>query len=736
MGYALGLDLGTTFSGAAIARDGRAEMVALSHNASVIPSVLFLREDGTFLFGEAAARRGLQDPGRVAREFKRRFGDTTPLLLGGSPWSADGLSVQLLRHLTELVTAQEGGPPDAVTVTHPANWGPYKTDLLDQAVRAAGLVGARLLSEPEAAAVHYASAERMAAGEVVAIYDLGGGTFDAAALRRTGSGFELLGLAEGIERLGGIDFDEAVLAHVVSFVGPALADLDASDPAVLGALARLRAECVAAKEGLSDDTEVSVAVVLPSLQTQIRLTRSEFEDMIRPTLAETTSVLSRTLRSGGVEPEQVKAVLLVGGSSRIPLVGQLVAAEMGRPVAVDVHPKHAVALGAALHAAGVPEAAAPPEVPAAPTGARPPRPATVPPAAAAAPVVAPPAAAAVAPAPAPPAAPVAASPAVPAPADVGGAGRKRRLVAAGAAVAVVVVAAVAFVSLKGDGKPSRPTAKPEVPTFAVEDSVVSMASGAGSLWLAGPSGVTRFDPSTNQVKQAVRVGDVGDSRRVAFGAGAVWVTDQEASQLARIDPATNAVTDTIPLGGKPQDVLVTAGAVWVSLPDDGVVVRVDPTTDELTQVHVRGKPGYLAYGGGVLWVSDAANSTLARIDPVKLVVSGDAASGGCPNFVAADDASVWVQDECMTTMVFRVDPASGKVAGTATVGNNAKAVVLAGATLWVADANDNTVSKVDVATMATTRTVRVGLTPAAFAVEGSNVWVANAGDNTISRIDG
>ena len=96
---------------------------------------------------------------------------------------------------------------------------------------------------------------------------------------------------------------------------------------------------------------MSIPVVLPTLQTQIRLTRAEFEDMVRPTLAETTSVLSRTLRSGGVEPDQVKAVLLVGGSSRIPLVGQLVAAEMGRPVAVDVHPKHAVALGAALHAA-------------------------------------------------------------------------------------------------------------------------------------------------------------------------------------------------------------------------------------------------------------------------------------------------------------------------------------------------------------------------------------------------
>jgi YVTN family beta-propeller protein len=710
VGYALGLDLGTTYSGAAIARDGRAEMVALTQNTSVVPSVLFLREDGTFLFGEAALRRGLQEPGRLAREFKRRFGDTTPILLGGSPWSADALSIQLLRHLVELVTAQEGGPPDTVTVTHPANWGPYKIDLLRQAVRAAGLGEARLLTEPEAAAVHYASTERMEPGEVVAIYDLGGGTFDAAALRRTADGFELLGLAEGIERLGGIDFDEAVLAHVVSFIGPALADLDPADPTVLSALARLRAECVAAKEGLSDDTEVSVAVLLPTLSTQIRLTRSEFEDMVRPTLTETTSVLSRTLRSGGIEPGQVKAVLLVGGSSRIPLVGQLVAAEMGRPVAVDVHPKHAVALGAALDAAGGPdEVRTPASVPATPA-ARP------------------------APAAAPAAAPV------PTPVHAAGAGtgaprRRTPLLAAAGAAVVAVLAVVAFLAFRGGDPKTRPRAKPEVPTFDVQETVASLASGGGALWLAGPSGVSRFDLAAQQVKQSVRVGNVGDTRRVAFGAGAVWVTDQEAALVSRIDPVTNAVTDTIAVGGNPQDVIVTIGAVWVTLPNEGLVVRVDPTSLELTQVHVRGKPGNLAYGVGTLWVSDSANGTLARIDPVKLVVAPDAASGGCPDFVAADDTSVWVQDECKTTMVFRVDPASGKVAGAATVGRDAKAILLAGPALWVANVNDNTVSRVDVATMAVTRTVQVGSSPAAFAISGSSVWVANYGDNTISRID-
>ncbi len=352
MGYWLGLDVGTTFSAAAVASGDRVEIVSLGLHTAAVPSVLFLREDGTFLVGDAAARRGLAEPGRVARYFKRRFGDSTPLLLGGSPFSADALVAQLVRFLVEQVTAQEGEPPMGVAVTHPANWGPFKTDLLAQAVRSAGLDQAMLLSEPEAAALQYAWRERVEDGQVVGIYDLGGGTFDAAVLAKSASGFELLGDPEGIERLGGIDFDEAVLGHVQEFLGSTWGQLDAADPTTLSALARLRADCVEAKEALSADTDVSIPVMLPQMQTEIRLTRAEFEAMIRPTLAETIAALSRAFRSAGISADAVKAVLLVGGSSRIPLVGQMVAAEVGRPVAVDVHPKHVVALGAALAAAG------------------------------------------------------------------------------------------------------------------------------------------------------------------------------------------------------------------------------------------------------------------------------------------------------------------------------------------------------------------------------------------------
>jgi actin-like ATPase involved in cell morphogenesis len=414
--------------------------------------------------GDAAGRRGVGEPGRLARGFKRRFGDSTPVLLGGSPFSADGLTGRLVGWLVAAVAEREGGPAEAVAVTCPANWGPFKRDLLVQCLRLAGLVDAVVLSEPEAAAVFYASSERVEPGEVVAVYDLGGGTFDAAVLRKSAEGFVLLGAPEGVERLGGIDFDEAVVAHVQGFLGSALSGLDVSDPAVVAALARLRADCVEAKEALSADTDVSIPVLLPSVQTEIRLTRAEFESMIRPTLAETTAALGRALRSAGVAAEELAAVLLVGGSSRIPLVGQLVAAELGRPVAIDVHPKHAVAEGAALAAGrqlGMAEAmpAAPrrPKTATAPPIVAPPIPAPAP-VAAAAPVAAGPVAAgpvaagpvAAGPVAAGPVAagPVAAGPVAAAaavggpPVDRQGGGRRNTLVIGGVLVAVIAIVAV------------------------------------------------------------------------------------------------------------------------------------------------------------------------------------------------------------------------------------------------------------------------------------------------------
>ena len=350
MSYYLGVDVGTTYTAAAIWRDGRVEVVSLGVRAAVIPSVIFAGD--TLLIGEAAERRGMSEPQRVAREFKRRMGDPTPIVLGGEQHTAEALMARMLRSVVDAVCAQEGGAPAGITVSHPANWGAYKKDLLGKAITDAGLPDVVTVTEPEAAAIHYASQERVEPGSVVAVYDLGGGTFDVALLRKADKGWEILGEPEGIERLGGVDFDEAVFRHVADSTDGALEALDEDDPKALAAVARLRRECVDAKEALSSDSSAAIPVLLPpDVQVDVRLTRAEFEQMIRLPLRDSIEALRRALRSAKVEVAEITKVLLVGGSSRIPLVAQLVASELGRPVAVDAHPKYSVALGAAILAA-------------------------------------------------------------------------------------------------------------------------------------------------------------------------------------------------------------------------------------------------------------------------------------------------------------------------------------------------------------------------------------------------
>ncbi len=379
-GYQLGIDLGTTFTAAAVCRSDERrwvepEVVGLGSRSATVPSVLFLAPDGAVVVGEAAERRAHTDPDRVAREVKRRIGDPTPVVVAGRAHAPEELSALLVRWVVDRVAEREGGPAARIAVTHPASWGPHKLGLLAGALGAHGLT-ATFLAEPQAAALHYAAAERVEPGSTIAVYDLGGGTFDAAVVRkaepgRAGAAFGLLGRPEGLDGLGGIDFDEVVFEHVREALPEAFAALDPADPAVLSAVARIRRDCTEAKEALSADTEVTIPVLLPAARGSVRLHRSEFEALVRPLVEETVTALRGAVTSAHLTPEQLTAVLLVGGSSRIPLVTQLVSEGLGRPVAVDADPKNAIAKGAALAVSPRPTASWPgvavPPVPAGPT---------------------------------------------------------------------------------------------------------------------------------------------------------------------------------------------------------------------------------------------------------------------------------------------------------------------------------------------------------------------------------
>ncbi len=357
MAYTLGVDLGTTFTAAAVLRDGAApEVFTLGDRSAAVPSVLFIGADDTVLYGDAAERRALTEPDRVVRQFKRRIGDETPLVVGCARhqrYFAHDLAAMMIAWVVAKVTEREGAAPASIAVTHPASWGPHKKELLLGALAAQDLAAA-LVSEPEAAAISYAHTGRLAADATVAVYDLGGGTFDVALLQADLDGrFALVGRPHGLPELGGIDFDDAILTHVLGSLGdaldPELFDGDL-DPVTAAAMSRLRADSVDAKEALSSDTAATVPVLLADIATNIRITRAEFEDLVGGSLELTLDAFDRALDDADLDAEQLTCLLLTGGSSRIPLVTQMLSAHLGPGVAVtrDIDPKLAVATGAAL----------------------------------------------------------------------------------------------------------------------------------------------------------------------------------------------------------------------------------------------------------------------------------------------------------------------------------------------------------------------------------------------------
>ncbi|WP_375135033.1 Hsp70 family protein, partial [Arthrobacter sp. HMWF013] len=277
------------------------------------------------------------------------MGDEVPISVGTLSLPAEEVFATMARWVVDRAEEREGAPPSDIVLSHPASWGAHRTELILRALAAKGLTKVTLVSEPVAAALHYASQVRVENGSIIAVYDLGGGTFDTAVLRKVGAGqFELVGRPEGIEGLGGADFDAAVFRHVAEHAGEVLTGVDPAAPGTLAALARLRRECVEAKEALSSDSEANISVLLPGVQHQVRLVRSEFEAMIDAPIRETVDALESSLQELGLTPADLSAVLLIGGSSRIPLVAQVISEQLDRPIAVDADPKSSICLGAAV----------------------------------------------------------------------------------------------------------------------------------------------------------------------------------------------------------------------------------------------------------------------------------------------------------------------------------------------------------------------------------------------------
>ncbi|WP_435207607.1 Hsp70 family protein [Micromonospora sp. bgisy143] len=348
MPYVLGIDIGSTNTAAAVARrDGRTwtrpEAVPLNAGSPLVPSVLHLAEDGALHIGGPAT----DDGSRTTRDFVRRIGDDVPLLLGGEACPPQTLTAELTAWVVEQVHAAEGGPAEAVVLSHPASWRPYRRELLRRALVDLGLRTVTLL--PRTVTVAESHAARGFAGTTAAVYALGGASFEAALVRRTLRGtYESFGTPQGLDPIGGADFDELLATHVRTVLSRELAAIGRRDHHA--ALRGLPAECDRVKRALTVEPAADVVLSLPTGPARIPVTRAQFEAMIRPTVQATVDLLLRTVHGAGLTPTQLDGVLLAGGSTRIPLVSELITTALGVPVEVEPDAQLTAATGAA-HAA-------------------------------------------------------------------------------------------------------------------------------------------------------------------------------------------------------------------------------------------------------------------------------------------------------------------------------------------------------------------------------------------------
>ncbi len=342
----LSVDLGTSNTVAVLAAHGRPPRVVEVDGSATMPSAVYCEEDGTLVVGRDAERRARLDPARFEPNPKRRVDDGV-LLLGDNVVPVTDALAAVLRRVLEETTRQLGGEPvDEVRLTHPAQWGLTRRNVLLSAARLAGVAGeVVLVPEPVAAASHYAS---LSVGQALAVYDLGAGTFDVAIVGATQNGFTVLA-EDGLQDLGGLDVDQALLEHVgrqVSHRDPAAWQrlLRPESTADRRARRTLQEDVRAAKESLSRHAHTEVP--MPEPFEDVLVNRSDLEALVRPSMMRSVELLESTIRSTGMAPNQLAGIYLVGGASRIPLVATMIAEQVRIvPTSLD-QPETAVALGA------------------------------------------------------------------------------------------------------------------------------------------------------------------------------------------------------------------------------------------------------------------------------------------------------------------------------------------------------------------------------------------------------
>ena len=364
---AVGIDLGTTNSVVAIAREGKPAALHDEAGKAMVPSVVAYPASGGVLVGEEARLFMPREPRNVVASVKRLMGrgaadlhtvagvlpyeiepgsgetDMVKLRIGGKARSPVEISAEILKALRARAEGALEKPVERAVITVPAYFDDAARTATRDAARVAGLEVLRLVNEPTAAALAY-GLDKGSEG-LYAVYDLGGGTFDFSLLRLEKGVFQVLATG-GDTALGGDDFDRAIAERMLAERKKDGFANQLDEPAIKTALALARQM----KEQLSDRDQTSGRLEIAGVPSFHALTRAEFEVMIGDHAKRTLDIARHVLADAGMTAADVKGVVLVGGSTRVPLVRAKVADMIGKPPLTDIDPDEVVALGAALQA--------------------------------------------------------------------------------------------------------------------------------------------------------------------------------------------------------------------------------------------------------------------------------------------------------------------------------------------------------------------------------------------------
>ena len=343
MSKTIGIDLGTTNSCVSVYEGGEAKVIVNADGDRTTPSVVAFKK-GEIIVGKTAKHQAVTNPETIS-SIKRKMGTKDKVKANGKEYSPEEISAMILGDLKKTAESYLGEKVSSAVITVPAYFNDAQRQATKNAGKIAGLNVERIINEPTAAALAY-GLDKQEEMQTILVYDLGGGTFDVSILELGDGVFEVKSTS-GNNKLGGDDFDQKIIDYILDDIKKEY-DVDLKDNKM--ALQRIKEEAEKAKKTLSNvtSTEISLPFITAEINYETTLTRAKFEELIDDLVTSTLEPVRKALKDAKLSAGDINKVILVGGSTRIPKVQELVKKELGKEPSKEVNPDEVVAMGAAI----------------------------------------------------------------------------------------------------------------------------------------------------------------------------------------------------------------------------------------------------------------------------------------------------------------------------------------------------------------------------------------------------